>query len=176
MAADFPLNLAHHSALASRRPRARNSGRRSNRRRRAVTSGIELAKSLTDPSSLIFRTGYVVLRAIASTSILLAFTFSASAESAAQQAPQAPAAAPQKQLRSPDLIFDMGSWKPEQALKVDQRSAYFWTIPAPGTPAYEAAMAAANGKQRRAGVAGLPRSRSSFSSALVSERPHERSR
>ena len=42
--------------------------------------------------------------------------------------------------------FDMGSWKPEQALKVDARSVYFWTIPAPGTPSYNAAMAAANGK------------------------------
>jgi hypothetical protein len=40
--------------------------------------------------------------------------------------------------------FDMGSWKPEQALKVDGRSVYFWTIPAPGTPSYDAAMAAAN--------------------------------
>jgi predicted RNA methylase len=40
--------------------------------------------------------------------------------------------------------FDMGSWKPEQALKVDGRSLYFWTIPAPGTPSYKAAMAAAN--------------------------------
>ena len=42
--------------------------------------------------------------------------------------------------------FDMGSWKPEQALKVGTRSVYFWTIPAPGTPAYEAALAAASGK------------------------------
>ena len=41
--------------------------------------------------------------------------------------------------------FDMGSWKPEQTLKVGTRSVYFWTIPAPGTPAYDAAMAAANG-------------------------------
>jgi precorrin-6B methylase 2 len=41
--------------------------------------------------------------------------------------------------------FEMGSWKPEQALKVDGRSVYFWTIPAPGTPSYKAAMAAANG-------------------------------
>jgi len=41
--------------------------------------------------------------------------------------------------------FDMGSWKPEQALKVDGRSVYFWTIPARGTPSYDAAMAAANG-------------------------------
>jgi len=42
--------------------------------------------------------------------------------------------------------FDMGSWKPEQALKVDNRDVYLWTIPAPGTPSYNAAMAAANGK------------------------------
>ncbi len=41
--------------------------------------------------------------------------------------------------------FDMGSWKPEQALKVEGRSVYFWTIPAPGTPSHKAAMAAANG-------------------------------
>ena len=41
--------------------------------------------------------------------------------------------------------FNMGSWKPEQALKVDTYDVYFWTIPAPGTPAYEAAMRAANG-------------------------------
>jgi precorrin-6B methylase 2 len=41
--------------------------------------------------------------------------------------------------------FDMGSWKPEQTLKVGSRSVYFWTIPAPGTPSYDAAMAAANG-------------------------------
>ena len=42
--------------------------------------------------------------------------------------------------------FDMGSWKPEQTLNVDGRSVYFWTIPAPGTPSYNAAVAAANGK------------------------------
>ena len=42
--------------------------------------------------------------------------------------------------------FDMGTWKPEQTLSVDGRSVYFWTIPAPGTPAYDAAMAAATGK------------------------------
>jgi precorrin-6B methylase 2 len=41
--------------------------------------------------------------------------------------------------------FDMGSWKPQQTLKVGTRSVYFWTIPAPGTPSYEAALAAANG-------------------------------
>ena len=40
--------------------------------------------------------------------------------------------------------FDMGSWKPEQTLDVGGRKVYFWTIPAPGTPAYKAAMAAAN--------------------------------
>ena len=42
--------------------------------------------------------------------------------------------------------FDMGSWQPEQALKVDGRSVYFWTIPAPGSASYNAALAAANGK------------------------------
>ena len=42
--------------------------------------------------------------------------------------------------------FDMGSWKPEQALKVDGRDVYLWTIPAPGTPSYNAAMAAASAK------------------------------
>jgi precorrin-6B methylase 2 len=42
--------------------------------------------------------------------------------------------------------FDMGNWKPEQTLKVGTRTVYFWTMPAPGTPSYEAAMAAANGK------------------------------
>jgi precorrin-6B methylase 2 len=42
--------------------------------------------------------------------------------------------------------FDMGTWKPEQTLSVDGRSVYFWTIPAPGTPAYDAAMAAASSK------------------------------
>jgi len=42
--------------------------------------------------------------------------------------------------------FDMGSWKPQQTLKVGTRSVYFWTIPAPNTPSYEAAVAAARGK------------------------------
>src|SRR5688500_2285956 len=41
--------------------------------------------------------------------------------------------------------FDMGSWKPQQTLKVGTRVVHFWTIPAPGTPAYEAALAAAAG-------------------------------
>ena len=41
--------------------------------------------------------------------------------------------------------FEMGSWKPEQTLNVDGRMVYYWTIPAPGTPAYKAAMAAAAG-------------------------------
>ena len=41
--------------------------------------------------------------------------------------------------------FNMGSWKPEQTVKVDTYDVYFWTIPAKGTPAYEAAMKAANG-------------------------------
>ena len=38
--------------------------------------------------------------------------------------------------------FHMGSWEPEQTAKVDGRTVYRWTIPAPGTPAYAAAMAA----------------------------------
>ena len=42
--------------------------------------------------------------------------------------------------------FNMGSWKPEKTVTVDGYSVYFWTIPEPGTPSYEAAMAAANGK------------------------------
>ena len=42
--------------------------------------------------------------------------------------------------------FNMGTWKPEQTLEIDGRDVYFWTIPAPGTPSYDAAMAAANGK------------------------------
>jgi len=46
-----------------------------------------------------------MVRAIASALILLVFALSADAQTVAQQAPQAPAAAPQKQLRSPDVIF-----------------------------------------------------------------------
>jgi precorrin-6B methylase 2 len=42
--------------------------------------------------------------------------------------------------------IDMGTWKPEQALNIDGRNVYFWTIPAPGTRSYRAAMAAAKGK------------------------------
>ena len=42
--------------------------------------------------------------------------------------------------------FNMGTWKPEKALQVEGRDVFFWTIPAPGTPSYQAAMAAANGK------------------------------
>ena len=38
--------------------------------------------------------------------------------------------------------FNMGEWKPEQTLDVGGRSVYYWTIPAPGTPAHAAAMAA----------------------------------
>ncbi len=38
--------------------------------------------------------------------------------------------------------FQMGTWKPEQALDVGGRMIYFWTIPAPGTPSYAAAIAA----------------------------------
>src|SRR5918997_1351027 len=40
--------------------------------------------------------------------------------------------------------FDMGTWKPEQTLNLGGRNVYFWTIPAPGTASYKAAMAAAN--------------------------------
>jgi SAM-dependent methyltransferase len=39
--------------------------------------------------------------------------------------------------------FDMGSWKPQQTLKVDGQSVYFWTIPAKGTAEHSAALAAA---------------------------------
>jgi SAM-dependent methyltransferase len=39
--------------------------------------------------------------------------------------------------------FTMGSWAPEQTLDVSGRAVHFWTIPAPGTPSYAAAMAAA---------------------------------
>jgi SAM-dependent methyltransferase len=42
--------------------------------------------------------------------------------------------------------FDMGSWKPEQTLDLGGRRVYFWTIPAPGTPSYNAAMAAAKSR------------------------------
>jgi hypothetical protein len=38
--------------------------------------------------------------------------------------------------------FNMGSWKPEQALDVGGTSIYLWIVPAPGTPSYAAAMAA----------------------------------
>jgi precorrin-6B methylase 2 len=38
--------------------------------------------------------------------------------------------------------FRMGTWEPQQTLDVGGRAVYFWTIPAPGTPAYAAAMAA----------------------------------
>ena len=41
--------------------------------------------------------------------------------------------------------FDMGSWEPERTLHVDGSKIFFWTIPAKGTPEYEAAVAAANG-------------------------------
>ncbi len=39
--------------------------------------------------------------------------------------------------------FDMGNWKPQQTLKVDGQSVYFWTIPAKGTAEHKAALAAA---------------------------------
>ena len=38
--------------------------------------------------------------------------------------------------------FNMGSWKAEQVLEVDGTTIYLWTVPAPGTPSYDAAMAA----------------------------------
>ena len=41
--------------------------------------------------------------------------------------------------------FNMGTWQPEQKLQVDTYDVFFWTIPAKGTPAYDAAMKAANG-------------------------------
>lgn len=41
--------------------------------------------------------------------------------------------------------FDMGKWKPKQSLDIGGRSVYFWTIPAPGTPDFAAAMEAAKG-------------------------------
>ena len=46
-----------------------------------------------------------MLRATLTASILLVVAPSAGAQTAAQQAPQAPAAAPQKELRAPDVIF-----------------------------------------------------------------------
>ncbi len=39
--------------------------------------------------------------------------------------------------------FDMGGWEPEQKAKVAGKDVYRWTIPAPGTPAHAAALAAA---------------------------------
>ena len=41
--------------------------------------------------------------------------------------------------------FDMGTWTPERKLDVAGRAVYLWTIPAPGTPAHAAAMAASKG-------------------------------
>jgi len=38
--------------------------------------------------------------------------------------------------------FDMGGWQPEQKAKVAGKDIYRWTIPAPGTAEYAAAMAA----------------------------------
>jgi len=40
--------------------------------------------------------------------------------------------------------FDMGDWKAEETVVVAGKTIYRWTIPAPGTPAYAAAMAAAS--------------------------------
>ena len=40
--------------------------------------------------------------------------------------------------------FDMGSWKPQQTLNAGGSTIYFWTIPAKGTPEYDAAAKAAN--------------------------------
>jgi SAM-dependent methyltransferase len=41
--------------------------------------------------------------------------------------------------------FDMGSWKPQQTLNAGGSTIYFWTIPAKGTPEYNAAAGASNG-------------------------------
>jgi SAM-dependent methyltransferase len=41
--------------------------------------------------------------------------------------------------------FDMGSWKPQQTLNAGGSTIYYWTIPAKGTPEYEAAAKAASG-------------------------------
>jgi hypothetical protein len=38
--------------------------------------------------------------------------------------------------------FDMGSWKPAQTLNAGGSTIYFWTIPAKGTPEYNAASGA----------------------------------
>jgi SAM-dependent methyltransferase len=38
--------------------------------------------------------------------------------------------------------FDMGTWKPAEAVYVDGRYVHFWTIPAKGTPEFAAATAA----------------------------------
>jgi ribosomal protein L11 methylase PrmA len=40
--------------------------------------------------------------------------------------------------------FDMGSWKPQETLKANGSTVYFWTIPAKGTPEYTAATKAAD--------------------------------
>ena len=40
--------------------------------------------------------------------------------------------------------FDMGTWKPEQTLNAGGSTVYFWTIPAKGTPEYDAAAGASN--------------------------------
>jgi SAM-dependent methyltransferase len=40
--------------------------------------------------------------------------------------------------------FDMGSWKPQQTIKTDGGTVYFWTFPAKGTPEYNAATKASN--------------------------------
>ena len=42
--------------------------------------------------------------------------------------------------------FDMGSWKPQQTLTAGGSTIYFWTIPAKGTPDYEAASGAGNSR------------------------------
>jgi precorrin-6B methylase 2 len=40
--------------------------------------------------------------------------------------------------------FDMGTWKPQQTLSAGGSTIYFWTIPAKGTPEYNAAASASN--------------------------------
>jgi trans-aconitate methyltransferase len=44
--------------------------------------------------------------------------------------------------------FDMGAWRPEQTLRVQGRTVYFWTVPAPGTPEARAALAAAGATRK----------------------------
>jgi len=45
--------------------------------------------------------------------------------------------------------FDMGAWRPEQTLRVQGRTVYFWIVPEPGTPEARAALAASTGATRK---------------------------